>query len=145
MHKMMVTTLVALAVAATGLGLQAPASANPTRTPAVSVQNNVTLTYEEPVRDGQGRITWGWSLSNNSGDAVAEVVLTHQVTPTMPVSSSVPCEGTAEKITCKFGELEAGGVRMGEVVGEGTADQIETAEIRGAVTWTAGSEPEPAT
>ncbi|MFF8271787.1 hypothetical protein ACF059_31070 [Streptomyces sp. NPDC016562] len=142
MRKTMVTTLVALAVSATGLASQAPASAQMSGAVSASAQEEVLLTYAEPVREGQERITWRWTISND-GQAVDEVVVTHRVSPVMPVSFSAPCEGTAEKITCKLGELKAGESWEGEIVAEVPEGQSGTAEIRGTVTWKEGSAAEP--
>lgn len=132
MRKLMLATLLALAMPAIAVAVPGVAGAEVTRAPGAA-QAPVELTYTEPDRDGQ-RITWHWTVTNQES-AAADVVITHRVTPTVPVMLTAPCEGTAEKITCRLGEVPAGGQIEGTIVAELPPGQSDTPQVQGKVTW----------
>ncbi|MEW2079616.1 hypothetical protein AB0941_39805 [Streptomyces sp. NPDC013433] len=134
MRKTMLATLLALVMPAIALATPGPASAEMTYAPA-ALQAAVELTYTEPVRDGQ-RITWQWTAANHGDTAATDVVITHRITPAVPVTLTSPCEGTAEKITCTVGELPADEEFAGRIVAELPADHSDNARIQGRATWT---------
>ncbi|MGK5627892.1 hypothetical protein [Streptomyces sp. URMC 123] len=136
MRKAMLATLMALVVSGTGMALTGPAGAQPAQRPALPLQGGVELTYEPPSMDGQGHVTWRWTAHNSDQNPVSDVVVTHRVTPSVPVTSSAPCTGTAEKITCEIGTLEGGQEFAGEVTAELPPGQEDSARIDGAATWT---------
>ncbi|MEU7135486.1 hypothetical protein [Streptomyces sp. NPDC046261] len=135
MRKTLFAASMVLMVSGTGLVALAPAGAQPTRSPGLPVAADVTLTYTSPSKDGRGHITWHWTARNTGDSPASKVVVTHRVTPSAPVTYSRPCEGTAEKITCKVGDLRAGQQFEGEVVAELPPGQDGDARIQGRVTW----------
>ncbi|MEU4213233.1 hypothetical protein AB0F13_25150 [Streptomyces sp. NPDC026206] len=135
MRKAMLAALMVLMVSSTGMVLPAPAGAQPAQGPGLPMASEVMLTYSAPSEDGQGHITWSWTAHNTGGSSASNVVVTHKVTPSVPVTYSGPCEGTAEKITCQVGDLRAGGQFEGEVVAELPPGQDDNVQIRGRATW----------
>lgn len=100
-------------------------------------QDGLEFSYTEPdIAEEGDRISWKWTITNALDTAVDEVVLTHELAPSLTiVSVSKPCAPVERRATCAYGRLKPGASVTGTVVAEASADRKGRVTIDGRVTF----------
>ncbi|MFC1403262.1 MULTISPECIES: hypothetical protein [Streptacidiphilus] len=98
---------------------------------------DVAFVYEAPDISEEGDVvTWRWSVVNNTGAPVNQVVLTHNLSPWLPVTSVTgPSEVVGERIKSRWATLAAGEKATGEIVATMPEDLLGAVQINARVTW----------
>ncbi|WP_354644750.1 hypothetical protein [Kitasatospora camelliae] len=123
----------AVAVAAT---LLAPA---PLAHAAESSAGEVAFVYDAAQMSEDGsHVSWGWTVSNRSGHAIHDVVLTHAISPSSAVralTASGPCTVDENRISCRWPEMKAEETSAGIIGADIPADSEGSVQIRGRIVW----------
>lgn len=86
--------------------------------------------------DNGGRVTVTWHVKNIGDRPVHDLVLTHRLTPDLPIASaSAPCAARAGSIVCPVGDLEAGESADGTIVAKVPAPAPHEVKVDGDATW----------
>ncbi|GAA1185878.1 hypothetical protein F4556_007159 [Kitasatospora gansuensis] len=98
---------------------------------------DVEFVYEAPdISEDGGAVTWRWSVVNNTGSPVTQVVLTHRMSPPLPITRvSGPSEVLGEAVKSRWETLAADEQAEGEIVATMPDDLDGTVQISGRVTW----------
>ncbi|WP_327351463.1 hypothetical protein [Streptomyces sp. NBC_01304] len=127
-------TLFLAVTALTGLGVL--------NSPTATADADLTFVYGEPEISEQGhRLGWTWKLTNTGDRTARHVVLTHRLTPHLPVTRvSRECVVAGETIRCEYAGIAAGDEIEGRVDADVPRGIQESVRINGRVTY----QPAPA-
>lgn len=82
-------------------------------------------------------VTWNWQVVNPLPGAVKEVVLSHRISPSIPIkSASGPSGIVGEGVKSRWATLAAGEKAEGQIIVKLPEDLNGSVQISGRLTWT---------
>lgn len=109
------------------------------RAPAVVI-SKMDFAYAAPeIPDSGDRVIWRWTLRNTGTVQAKGVVVTHYLSPSLPIlylSEKCTANATKTVVKCSYGTMQAGERRTGSVVVGLPEDFSGNIQISGKVTWT---------
>lgn len=118
--------------------------------PAAAVaqyEGDVEFAYEAPEISEEGdHVTWHWTMQNKEDHPVSKVVMTHRLTPAVPVTYvSSPCEVVGDAVKCRWETLKPGEEVEGTIEADLPEELTGSVNVKGRVVWqNDGPAPEPA-
>ncbi|MET9361131.1 hypothetical protein ABZX93_09480 [Streptomyces sp. NPDC006632] len=97
----------------------------------------VEFTYEAPDISEEGdSVSWRWQVVNNLPEKASKVVLTHKLSPALPITHvSGPSAITESTVTSRWETLAAGEKAQGEITATLPEDLAGSVSISGRITW----------
>ncbi|MDG4859557.1 hypothetical protein P8605_15590 [Streptomyces sp. T-3] len=120
--------------ALTGLGVL--------NSPTATADADLGFVYAEPEIGERGdSVRWTWKLTNTGDRTATHVVVTHTLSPNLPVTTvSRPCAVEGETIRCEYAGIAAGEQIEGRLVAGLPRGSKDSVRINGRVTY----QPAPA-
>ncbi|WAU82498.1 hypothetical protein O1Q96_23795 [Streptomyces sp. Qhu-G9] len=121
-----------LALSATALAGSAMVNA-----PHALAAGSIEYAYSAPELSEEGdHVTWQWTVTNTGDQSAHNVVMTHKITPSLPVTSlPQQCTPSGETIRCGYGTLAPGERVEGSLGADLPENTSGPARISGRVTW----------
>lgn len=105
--------------------------------PASAQAMDVEFSYSAPVISENGdQVVWNWTAVNRDSQPATQVVITHRITPSMPVTYvSWPCAIDGEAIKCRWDTMKPGEEVRGIVEADLPAGLKGSVQINGRAVW----------
>lgn len=105
--------------------------------PASAQSRDVEFSYSPPeISDEGDQVTWNWTAVNRDSHPATKVVITHRITPWLPVSHvSAPCDIDGESIKCRWDVLQPGEEVRGIIEADLPPGLSGSVRINGRVVW----------
>jgi hypothetical protein len=133
----------ALGAAAFALLATGPAAAS---MPQRHLAGDVEFSYSAPEISEEGdHVTWSWEVRNSGNHDAKKVVMTHRLTPVLPITYvSDPCEAAGDTIKCKWETLAAGEAVQGVIEADLPENLSGSVGIKGRIVWQQTVQPSTA-
>ncbi|GAB3275816.1 hypothetical protein GCM10027589_01160 [Actinocorallia lasiicapitis] len=130
---MRIRTIGLVAAAAVTLLSAAPAAAAPH---ALS-GGGIEFGYGKPdVSDEGDHVAWAWTVRNTGAVAAEKVVLTHTLSPALPITYVSPgCQVSGAVVRCTWAKVAPGQSRQGAVEADVPGTLNGSVQINGRIVW----------
>jgi hypothetical protein len=111
--------------------------------PASAQVMDVEFSYSAPAISEEGdQVVWNWTAVNRDSRTATKVVITHRITPSLPVSYvSWPCDIEGEAIKCRWDAIKPGEEVRGIVEADLPAGLMGSVQINGRAVWQRNVKP----
>ena len=101
--------------------------------------DDVRFQYDSPEISAAGdHVTWHWTVVNGSAKAAHKVVVTHTISPQVPITHVTgPCtiDEARSAVKCTWDQLSAGQRTDGAIEAKLPEDLSGSVHIKGRITW----------